>query len=95
MAVLMEIKNTTKRPLRVPLPGGKRLHLGPAASGQVTPKAAEHPGFKQLLDSGEIEIVDEHNAKGASQSSGNTGFKPGASGGSSSSGGTLRHTGDR
>ena len=28
-AVLPTIKNTTKKPLNVPLPGGKRLFLGP------------------------------------------------------------------
>lgn len=91
----MEIRNTTKRPLRVPLPGGKRLHLGPSASGQVTPKAAEFPGLKKLVESGELEIVDEHNAKSSAQASGNNGFKPGHAGGPPTGGGTLRHSGDR
>lgn len=91
----MEIRNTTKRPLRVPLPGGKRLHLGPTASGQVTPKAVDHPAFQKLIEAGELEIVDEHRAKSSSQASGNSGFKPGHASGPPSGGGTMRHTGDR
>lgn len=91
----MEIRNTTKRPLRVPLPGGKRLHLGPSASGQVTPKAADFPGLKKLVESGELEIVDQHNAKSSAQESGNSGFKPGGGAAPPSGGGTMRHTGDR
>ena len=45
----MEIRNKTRLPLRVPLPGGKKLHLGPGQAGQVTPKALEHPPLKALL----------------------------------------------
>lgn len=91
----MEIRNTTKRPLRVPLPGGKRLHLGPSASGQVTPKAAEFPGLQKLVESGELEIVDSRHAKSSSQESGNSGFKPGGGAAPPAGGGSMRHTGDR
>ena len=31
----MEIRNTTKRPLKVPLPGGKKLFLGLAGKGSL------------------------------------------------------------
>jgi len=88
----MEITNKTKRPLRIPLPGGKQLHLGPGRTGQVTPKATEHPPLKKLIDAGDVEIVGE----GRSQSGG----AGGGSGVSSSQrdvtgGGGVRHTGDR
>ncbi len=51
------IKNTTKKPLSVPLPGGKRLFLGPGKEGQVRPKADEHPAVAALIEAGELEIV--------------------------------------
>ena len=53
------VSNKTHRPLSVPLPGGKRLHLGPGKTGQIAAKAVEHPPLKKLVDAGEIEIVDE------------------------------------
>jgi len=87
----MEITNKTNRPLRVPLPGGKKLHLGPGKTGQVTPKALDHPPLKKLVDEGELEV-----AVGGRHPSGN-----GADGGgvsssqTGSSGGSIRRTGDR
>jgi len=53
------IKNTTPRPLRVPLPRGGTLHLGPKSTGEVTPSALEHPPFKKLVESGEIEVTGD------------------------------------
>lgn len=53
------IVNKTPLPLRVPLPGGKVLHLGPNKSGQVADGAVEHNGLKKLLDAGKIEIQGE------------------------------------
>ena len=53
------ISNKTQRPLSVPLPGGKTLHLGPGKSGEIAAKASEHPQLKKLVDAGEIEIVGE------------------------------------
>ena len=55
----MTINNKTKRPLRIPLPGGKKLHLGPGGSGQISPKAAQHPPLMKLIDEGHIEIIDD------------------------------------
>jgi hypothetical protein len=51
--------NKTQRPLSVPLPGGKTLHLGPGKTGQVSAKAVESSRFKSLVDAGEIEVVSE------------------------------------
>jgi len=53
------VRNKTQRPLSVPLPGGKTLHLGPGKTGQVSAKAVEHPGLKKLVDAGEIEVVGQ------------------------------------
>lgn len=47
---MKEIVNRTPRPIQVPLPGGKRLHLGPGKTGQVSDKAAELPAFRKLLE---------------------------------------------
>ena len=56
---MKEIRNLTRRPIRVPLGGGKVLHLGPAAAGQVADDAVERPAFRKLVDAGEIEVLGE------------------------------------
>ena len=89
----MEIKNTTKRPLKVPLPGGKRLFLGLGGTGQIAPKAAEHPPVKKLIDDGELEVLGGGRSKG-SGNSGSGGINS-SQGDGSGSGGGVRHTGDR
>ncbi len=53
------VSNKTQRPLSVPLPGGKTLHLGPGKTGQISYNAVEHPGLKKLVDAGDIEILKE------------------------------------
>lgn len=53
------ISNKTRRPLSVPLPRGKTLHLGPGKSGEIASTASAHPQLKKLVDAGEIEILDE------------------------------------
>jgi len=53
------VSNKTKRPLSVPLPGGKKLHLGPGKSGQITSGASEHAQLKKMIEAGEIEILAE------------------------------------
>lgn len=88
----MEIRNKTKRPLKVPLPGGKKLFLGPGRTGQITSKAADHPPVQKMIEAEEIEIL------GGGHSPGQTGAEGGSGLGSSqghSSGGSVRHTGDR
>lgn len=52
------IENKSHRPIKVPLPQGKFLHLGPGKKGQVADHAEGHPGFKRLLDAGDIEIIE-------------------------------------
>jgi hypothetical protein len=58
-AALPTIKNTTKKPLSVPLPGGKRHFLGPGKEGQIGAKADEHPSVVTLVEAGELEIVPD------------------------------------
>jgi hypothetical protein len=53
------VSNKTKRPLSVPLPGGKKLHLGPGKSGEIAAGAAEHAQLKKMIEAGEIEILAE------------------------------------
>jgi hypothetical protein len=88
----MEIKNTTKQPLKVPLPAGKRLFLKPGEKGKINPKAAEHPGLKKLIDDGSIEILDigRGNSKAAGGGGGISGSQD-----SGGSGAGMRKTGDR
>ena len=66
------VRNKTTRPLRVPLPGGKVLHLGPAKDAQIADNAAEHPGLLKLVKAGSLEILGEgERAEGPSTAPGN------------------------
>ena len=53
------VSNKTQRPLSVPLPRGKTLHLGPGKTGQISSKDGDYPQLKKLVDAGEIEVLDE------------------------------------
>ena len=86
------LHNKTAKPLRVPLPGGKTLHLGPHASGQVTPKAVDHPPVQKLVEAGTLEVTEDERRPSRAKSG-----KPGPGGaprGNNPTGG-VRHTGDR
>jgi hypothetical protein len=87
----MDIINETKRPLAIPLPGGKKLRLGPGKMGQISPKAAGHPPVKKLVEAGDITIVqDGRSDSSAARSGGGTGSSQRQGGGPG-----LRQTGDR
>ena len=49
---MKQIRNATRRPVRVPLAGGKVLHLGPLAAGQVSEDSLERPAFRELVAEG-------------------------------------------
>lgn len=51
------IRNLTMRPLRVPLHGGRTLHLGPLKEGQIAPQDLEGPGVSRLIEAEEIEVI--------------------------------------
>lgn len=92
-ASTMEVKNTTNRPIKLSLPAGKKLFLGIGGTGQIMPKAAEHPPVKKLIDAGDLEITDIGRGSKASKSGGGGGIKsPQSQGGPSSS---IRKSGDR
>lgn len=87
------ITNKSHKPLKVPLPGGKFLHLGPLKSGQIADGAADSPGLQRLIDAGEIELL----ADGA-EPSGAGGRGKSGSGKTASQGHTpkmVRSSGDR
>ena len=50
--------NKTRAPIKIPLPRGKVLHLGPGKTGQIRDDAAEHAALKKLVDAGEIQIIE-------------------------------------
>ena len=50
------IVNKTRSPLRVPLPRGKVLHLGPLKSGDISHKDLDHEPLKKLIEAGQIEV---------------------------------------
>lgn len=86
------VSNKTNKPLSVPLPGGKTLHLGPGKTGQISAKAAENARLKKLVDAGEIEIVNDDvrpTAGAGGDKRGRTSFF-----GHNSAGG-MRRSGDR
>ena len=86
------VSNKTQKPLSVPLPGGKTLHLGPGKTGQISARAVEDPRLKKLVDAGEIEVVVEDARSTASPGAGGRG-RNFLLGHASSSGG--RRSGDR
>mgnify|MGYP003677448961 CR=1 FL=1 len=89
----MDITNKTKKPLSLPLPGGKKLFLGPGKTGQVSPKALKHPPIVALLESGDIETSEGAAKRSKERSAG------GMAGPSSTPGhkgtGAMRQSGDR
>ncbi len=88
----MDVTNKTKLPVKVKLPGGKILRLGPGNTGQITPKAAAHPPVQKLVEEGVLEISDGDG--GSSKNEQNSGGGTKTSGGFSG-GGNIRRTGNR
>ena len=88
----MNITNKTKRPLKVPLPDGKKLFLGPGKTGQITPKAAEHPPLVELIEAGDRETDESSGGRNSPASDSHAGPSGGQSGAPSAN---IRRTGDR
>ena len=91
--LIMDITNKSGKPLSVPLPGGKKLFLGPNKTGQVTPKALTHPPVVALIEAGDLESND----KGKRSQGGGGGSKGGgsATGRHHTGTGAMRQSGDR
>jgi hypothetical protein len=64
------IKNLTYRPIRIALPGGKTLHLGPAKSAKIADAAIDRPAVKKLLEAGEIEVEGSERPEGGGSGGG-------------------------
>jgi hypothetical protein len=87
----MNIINRTNKPLSLPLPGGKKLYLGPGRTGQVTLKALDHPPLAKMLEAGDIEKEE-----GETQRKEQGGSKAGPTYGPRHDGtGAMRQSGDR
>jgi len=87
----MDITNKSRKPLSVPLPGGKKLFLGPGKTGQVTTKALEHPPLLALLESGDLTRADGLHK---TQEAGGSKIAP-SSGSRHGTSGAMRQSGDR
>ena len=72
---MQTITNKTHKPLRIPLPGGKALHLGPSKSGQIADGASTSPAILRLIKEGQIEIQGDgrHGNAGTGEGGGHGG----------------------
>src|SRR3989442_14715486 len=70
------VTNKTGKPLSIPLPRGKTLHLGPRKSGQISAHDIDHPGLKKLVDAGAIEILAEDSGSTGGEGGGTQGRGP-------------------
>ena len=52
------VLNRTSRPIRVSLPTGGILHLGPHREGHIQDRAVEGAGLQRRLRVGDIQIFD-------------------------------------
>ena len=86
------VVNKTSRPLKIRLPQGKTLHLGPRKEGQVTPQALESPGVKKMIEAGELAILDRGSQN---KTHGDEGGGPASDTHGHHSNTTLRQHGDR
>lgn len=55
---MLTVHNKTLKPLRVPLPHGKSLHLQPNGYAAINDHAADFPALVALATAGSIEIHD-------------------------------------
>ena len=72
---MKSISNKTHKPIKVPLPEGKFLHLGPGKTGQIADSAVERPAVKKLIEAGEIEVHAEGSGHAAGPDLGSTGHE--------------------
>jgi hypothetical protein len=87
----MDITNKSRKPLSVPLPGGKKLFLSPGKTGQVNDKAIDHPPLVKLLESGDLSKSgggSNPKTAGGDSSASSSGSRHGGSG-------AMRQSGDR
>lgn len=59
------IRNKTHAPVRVPLPRGKVLHLGPNQEGHIAHTDVDHQPLQRLVEGDVLEIIDDKSAAAA------------------------------
>ena len=59
------ILNRTSRPIRIRLPRGKTLHLGPSKTGHISDDGLSREAVQELLRAGQIEVIGEDHPRGA------------------------------
>jgi len=52
------VRNKTNEPIKIPLEGGKVLHLGPRKTGQISDQALERAVVLRLIEEGRLEVAD-------------------------------------
>ena len=57
--------NKTQRPVRIALPRGKTLHLGPGGRGRIHDDALERPALKKMIEAGQVEVISDDGREGA------------------------------
>ena len=67
---MKEIRNKSSRPLRIPLPRGKSVHVGPSNVARISDSAAEHPAVQKLVAEGLIEILGDGEGVAGTRDSG-------------------------
>lgn len=61
---MFTVVNKTQRPLKVHLPQGKILHLGPRMKGQISPHVRDSAGVQKLVEAGDLEVLDGRETAG-------------------------------
>jgi hypothetical protein len=51
--------NKSRKPIRIPLPGGKIMFLGPGKSGQISDRHADLPAVRKMIDDGSVAVAGE------------------------------------
>ncbi len=91
----IKVTNKSKRAISIPLPGGKKLFIGPGKSGQIGDNAPDHPPLAKLIESGDLEIDAPGRDPGSAGTSSKGARSDGAAGGGGSGKSNIRRTGDR
>ena len=64
---MKSVINKARKPLRIPLPGGKTLFLSLNGRGQVPDDALTRPAFKKLVKAGDIEVLDDQSQRASGE----------------------------
>lgn len=91
---MQSVKNKSAGAIKVRLPGGKVLFLGPGKMSEISDKALEYSGVRKLVDEGVLEVL-RHQTASKSPVGGQRGAKPSPARPTPNSGVGSHTTGDR